>query len=522
MTESTSPHRAEVESLRILLVLPEAPWSKTLLEAFQRAGFLARAVLSVDSAILAAPHFRPEAIVVEASLLADDAYRRMESLRIAVPYLPILVLADGGDQSLRLKSLLMGAEDVLAFPLAHQEAVLRVRRAIERRSGIRRLADEKHESRRRADRFQEDMGVLRTQLLRNVALLQRGIDFHQRLDPDRGERELLTDALRNLSVQIGVDRLAYLARSRPDDAWFTAQAVWGLPDSLSEGLRAPAGGELLSLLESSGSAAVVEQLSRVPGLRLELGILSAGGFTAVIPVIHRAALLGVVLVGEMRGGGAPDPDTLRLGQFLVSALTPAVIAQRRREREGFISSHALGALVSRLEARDPYLRGHSLRVARIAEDLALRAGLAPGRISLLNAAATLHDVGRFEIDVTLWSKRAPLTSEDWDVIRRHPLEGERLAAEADWPEPVLAAIRSHHERWDGDGYPSGLRGEAIPVESRILAVADMYEALTSPRPQRPGLTPQAALEQIGAEAGRKLDPDLVRVFLAGSDILLVS
>jgi HD-GYP domain-containing protein (c-di-GMP phosphodiesterase class II) len=112
----------------------------------------------------------------------------------------------------------------------------------------------------------------------------------------------------------------------------------------------------------------------------------------------------------------------------------------------------------------------------------------------------------------VWSLTGPLAPADRRLVERHPLEGERLAAEAAWPGTVLRGIRHHHERWDGSGYPGGLTGEAIPLEARILAVADAYEAMTSPRPHRPAIAADQALARIRGGAGVQFDPQLAAAF----------
>ncbi|NNF07574.1 MAG: HD domain-containing protein [Candidatus Eisenbacteria bacterium] len=513
---------SETKSLRVLVVAADAAWSNGLVSALARVGFDSRLVMAVESVTLATVHHRPAAIVIDSEFVQIKGYKLMESLRTIVPDTPIIVSVPSEQTQERLKAMLMGADDALIRPITDQESVLRIRRAMEQRSGIKRLSSENKKTKAQASGIKEELSGLRGQLLRNMAMLQRGVDFHQRLEPGLGLQPLLKSSLRNLSQQIGIHRMAFLGKAHADASWFTALASWGLPTSLEEGLRAQARGEFASLLESTAAPAILDRLGSVPGLRLELGIFSTCGFTAIIPVLNQGRLVGMVLLGESRSGGAPDKDTLALAHFLMTAFVPAINAQQLREKEAHMSTQALGVLVSALEARDPYLRGHSLRVAQIAEDLGKRHGFSGYELSMLNVAAIIHDVGRFEVDAELWSKPEPLSESDWKLIERHPIHGERLAAEADWPPQVLEAIRSHHERWDGSGYPNGLKGEEIPIGARILAIADTFEALTSARPQREALSPAEAMEVIRAEAGTKFDPALIFTFAWDENALLVS
>jgi putative nucleotidyltransferase with HDIG domain len=514
VSQPTRKETIQADSPRVVLAVPDGEWSDELASAFSRAGYLPHRTPSPEATTLALSYREPAALVLDATFIRSAGFRMLDGLRIAAPGVPVLVTAEASEEQLRLKALVLGAEDCIVRPFAGQEAVIRVRRLIERREAARRVHEESRNATTQAEAFKRDALVLRSRLHRNVALLQRAVEFHQRLDPV-GDGPALREAfLRHLGAQLSVERAALLAPAHHESSWLSARAFWGLPERLVSRVRIQASGELAALLEGTGAPMVVDRAARMPGLRLEIGILAAAGFTAAIPLLLKGRLLGVVVLGEAQGGGAPGEEVLGLGQFLASALVPLLAAQERWERERHLSAHTLGLLVAQLEARDPYLRGHSQRVSHLAEDLGQRLGFSEADLSRLTVAGLLHDIGRFEVDVTLWSKETPLTPDDWRLIRRHPDEGARILAEAAWPEPILEAVRHHHERWDGSGYPAGLSGEAIPLPARILAVADSLEALTSPRAYRPARGYSDALRVLRSEAGTKLDPTLVEAALA--------
>lgn len=175
--------------------------------------------------------------------------------------------------------------------------------------------------------------------------------------------------------------------------------------------------------------------------------------------------------------------------------------------------HSLQALANALEARDEHTRGHSERVAELARRLALAAGLPAPVAELVAQAARLHDLGKIGIPESVLRKPGPLTPGEWEVMRSHPLTGARILAPLEFFGEGACIVRHHHERQDGSGYPDGLRGENVPLGARIVAVADVYDALTSDRPYRPGLSHEAALGRLRREAGRTLDGDLVTLFL---------
>ena len=503
---------------RVVLALPEGSPSDSLAQAFQRAGYVTHRVGSPQALTLALSYREPAAVLVDAEFLRKLGFRLLDAIRVSAPEAPVVVTTDAEDEQLRLHALVRGAQDCLVRPFSGQEAVLRVRRALERKDKAHELHRRNEETLALAENFKRDAVALHEQLRRNVLLLQRAVDFQRRLEPGTDPRSLRTAFLQHLGVSLSVDRLAYLARPHSGSSWLTCQAAWGLPDQLAERIRIQSEGELASLLHSTASAAVVERLSRVPGLRLELGILAAGGFTAVLPLLVRSELWGVILLGEGKEGGTPDGETLRLGQFLSSAMVPLFVAQTLLGQEREASSRTIARLVSRLEAADPYFRGHSERVARLAERIGMHLGLTEEDLAALVTAGWLHDMGRLESRESFWSKPGPLTAEGWERVRRYPEETAQLLDEADWPERIRLAVRHHHEHWDGSGYPLGLKESAIPLDARILAVADALEALTRPRPYRPARSRAEAVRTLREEAGAKFDPALVEAVVDQSQI----
>ena len=175
--------------------------------------------------------------------------------------------------------------------------------------------------------------------------------------------------------------------------------------------------------------------------------------------------------------------------------------------------HSLLALANALEARDEYTRGHSDRVAMLARQLALSAGLPAPLAELVAQAARLHDLGKIGIPEAVLGKPSPLTAAEWEMMRGHPLTGARILAPLEFFVEGTSIVRHHHERQDGSGYPDGLSGDSIPLGARIVAVADVYDALTSDRPYRPRLSHEEAVRRLRRESGGTLDGDLVTLFV---------
>jgi len=166
-----------------------------------------------------------------------------------------------------------------------------------------------------------------------------------------------------------------------------------------------------------------------------------------------------------------------------------------------------------IEARDPYTQGHSARVTVLAEAIARRLGWDQEQLAHLKVGGTLHDLGKLAISDDVLSKPGRLDEGELAQIREHPKLGARILFRIASLRKALPYVLYHHEHWDGRGYPTGRSGEQIPVEARVLAVADAFDAMTSDRPYRRALSHEDALAELVRCSGTQFDPEIVRVFL---------
>ncbi len=173
----------------------------------------------------------------------------------------------------------------------------------------------------------------------------------------------------------------------------------------------------------------------------------------------------------------------------------------------------LDALLSALNLRDTETEGHSERVTAYTMELADRFGLPESELYPIERGALLHDIGKIGISDQILLKPGPLTPEEWVEMRKHPVIGYEMCARIAMLQDAAQIVRHHHEAWDGQGYPDGLAGEAIPLGARLFAIADTLDAMTSDRPYRAALSFAAAREEIEKNRRRQFDPDAVAAFL---------
>lgn len=171
------------------------------------------------------------------------------------------------------------------------------------------------------------------------------------------------------------------------------------------------------------------------------------------------------------------------------------------------------ALSSALEEKDPYTKGHSERVEEYSIMIANEIGLLNVDMQQLQYAAIFHDIGKIGVEDSILHKPGKLTEEEYEAIKQHPQKSVNILKGISFLKKAITFIESHHEGYDGTGYPNGLKGEEIPLEARIIAVADIYDALTTDRPYRKAMTKREAIDIIKEESGKKLDPFVVGKFL---------
>jgi len=289
---------------------------------------------------------------------------------------------------------------------------------------------------------------------------------------------------------------------------FLAAALAAAANDLEPSLVGGLAGAVAYLAVNAGSVALVYALleGRAPGRRFWRSLVP---YALTYLFLSPSAYLASLVYRKPLLGGCEGWEVLLLGLPVLYAYSSWRAWRGMQEAV----DRALEAVVRGLEAKDPYTAYHSERVAAIAEALARELGLPPDEVALVRRAGILHDIGKLGVQDAILQKPGELTEEERLRAKGHVQAGHRILHPLFRFLPLMEeAVLYHHERWDGLGYPRGLKGEEIPLVARILAVADAYEAMTSDRPYCAGMLPEEALEEIRREAGRQFDPEVVAAF----------
>jgi len=243
------------------------------------------------------------------------------------------------------------------------------------------------------------------------------------------------------------------------------------------------------------------------------GIERSGGCLA-LPLLERGVPFGVVALlrapGDIRAFSSHETDRLRQ---LVDQMALALSHHLVLERLNALSWGTLQALARTIDASSHWTAGHSERVTRVAMAIGRQMALGEEEIERLHRGGLLHDVGKIGIPPAVLDKPGPLEPDELAIVRAHPVVGARILQPIQAYEDVIGIVRHHHERYDGEGYPDRLAGARIPFLARVLAVADVYDALVSHRPYRDGWASDVAISHIAERAGSHFDPNVVRAFL---------
>lgn len=352
---------------------------------------------------------------------------------------------------------------------------------------------------------------------------------NERLVHAQGETALLSDVCRVI-VDVGGYRLAWVGFVQDDERksilpvahhgdgegfLLRANVSW----ANTERGHGPTGTSV-----RTGEVQVVREIDHDPILQPWLQDLEALGYCSAIalPLKDQGKVFGSLSIYSAQVD-AFNTSEIRLMQELADDLAFGIVTLRlQAEHERLVGEQleqaaqlrqsllaSIQVLGSVLELRDPYTAGHQRRVAQLAGAIARELGLPAQRIEGLELAASIHDLGKIQAPAEILNKPGRLTPVELDLIRLHAQAGHDIIKDIQFPWPIARMVLEHHERLDGSGYPRGLRGEEILLESRILTIADVVEAMMSHRPYRPGLGLEAALAEIRERRGIRYDPDAV-------------
>jgi putative nucleotidyltransferase with HDIG domain len=470
------------EALRVLVVDDNASLLRFLVSAFSANGCAVSQAAAAEQALGLIVEEPFDLVVSDIKMPGLSGLDLLRAVKGTQPGTPVVLITGNPSVNSAVFGLRHGAYDYLPKPFSIRE--------------IQQLL-----GRVRSDRQKWDgQAPLPAGLTEELARRQFGVEVLFRI----GDL-----ALQGLETSAFVDEvLRLMVQSIKSDAALVLMRDENGGFSSSQQGEATLVTRLLTMLQRS-----FENLIATGGR--ELLSLTTGGepldaIAAVIPGVGRSMAV-VCLAREARSGFLPDEREMLLGYAQTTAVALQKLILRENVERNLVDT--ITAFVNAIESKDEYLKGHSARVALYAGEIAQTLGMTADMVDVVRRGAMLHDLGKLSIMDTILRKPDRLTPEEFAIIKSHPLVGAKILEPLRFLTRETCAVRHHHERFDGSGYPDGLRGEDIPLVARVVTVADVFDAITSNRPYRTALPLDAAREEIARGCGSHFDPVVVEAFL---------
>ncbi len=470
------------EVLRVLVVDDNASLLRFLVSAFSANGCMVTQAAAAEQALTRITEQSFDLVVSDIKMPGLSGLDLLRAVKGQQPGTPVVLITGNPSVNSAVFGLRHGAYDYLPKPFSIRE--------------VQELL-----ARIRADRQKWDGQVLLPAgLTEELSRRQSGVEVMFRIG-DLALKGLETSAfmdevLRLIGQSIKSD--AALVLLRDEQGAFTCSQQGG-----------PVVTRLLVSVQRSFEAMVAG------GAREALAVTTPGdpfeAVAAVIPGVDRT--VGVVCLAReaATGGFLPDERDMLLGYAQTTALALQKLILRENVERNLVDT--ITAFVNAIESKDRYLKGHSARVALYAAEIAQALALTPDMVEVVRRGAMLHDLGKLSIMDTILRKPERLTAEEFTIIKSHPVVGAKILEPLRFLARETCAVRHHHERWDGTGYPDGLGGEDIPLVARVVTVADVFDAITSNRPYRTALALDEAREEVARGTGSHFDPAVVEAFM---------
>lgn len=493
-----------------ILVVDDNPEHRMLIVRNLRRGIQTVVIEEVETggdclARMAAGRF--DLVLLDYTLPDTNGLEILALLRRRYSSVPVIMVTGQGDERIIREAMRQGASDyVIKTPEFLEHLVNVVARTLAQQSLRTQLDQSKEELVRR----NQELSIL----------LDATTAVSSQLDLD----SVLNILAERIGNAVGCTFVKILLMTE-DNRGLVVKAVHPVQDlewdpALGHLFEVKAGSPVFSVIFDQAplilNTAHIQELNAAPAVqRGLLGNLEQIQSLLIMPVIMMNECLGVVVLGERRHWER-SPFTPEKSGLAMALIQHAGIAIKNAHHYQVLQKEHLETimgLAEALETRDAYTRGHGDRAVEYAQAIAHELGLTPEQTDRLRYAAILHDIGKIGIPDDILNKPGKLTPEEYGLMKTHPEKGANILSKIRFLERIAPLIRNHHERWDGTGYPDGLQGRDIPIESRIVSVLDSYDAMTSDRIYRKAPGRDYAISELRRCAGAQYDADVVAAFL---------
>lgn len=511
----------EGKQKRTILVVDDDRRVVDLLQiSLSQNGYHVTSASTGEEALEAVRRETPDLVILDLRLPKKNGYEVCAALKSSkeTAAIPVIMVSATAEVDARLQGLMHGADDYLTKPFSPKELLIKVRRIFERMEKAEVLSTKNRELETEVARNREDLVVRNKELRFQVFSLETLMGLTHQLNSSLDLDSLMGTVILSVVGQLRVNSAClFLTDSRENPKRLDASTfkgvkedlvrsiTFGYDDDFAHAIRPVEGEEARPIR--------LQDLSEDPSLERDVGPLYAAGFALACPVMMKEKLTAILAVGEKVSGQDFQSTDLEMVKALSESAGIAIENARlfKDLQDTYLAT--VRVLVSTIEAKDPYTHGHTERVAQYAVGIARAMDFSSDEIQTIQLGAILHDIGKLHTSDSILHKPGALTEEEWRLVKAHPVRGAQMLQGVKFLEKATDLVRHHHERVDGKGYPDGLRGDEITTGAKIVNVADAFDAMTTERPYRAGLTVDQAIDQLQQKAGTQFAAEVVEVLV---------
>jgi len=507
-----------------VLVVDDEPKICELLEALlQKDGYLVDTALDGPTALSKLRGSDYALVVSDIKMPGMDGFELARRVKDAYEDLPFVVITGYATLDTAVRALRQGVDDYVTKPFRIDEirrVISRVLAKAELLEENRRLVSELEaanaELRRHREALRDKVRLANAELARaNTDLRERiqelemlnglGRCTESELDLDK----LLQRCARLVAEELAVERASIILR---EGEWLTVKGCHGGDAAKLIGIRKKLGEAVAGEVARSGKPVLVANTGSDPRFSPHADWGYVTNSLACVPIAYKGVNLGVICATDKQSGRPFTRADVKLLSTIASQVAPAIENARLYRKLEQSTLSTVRTLVTALETKDPYLSGHARRVTWCALEIGKAIGLSQEDMLVGERAGQLHDLGKMGISDEILNKPGSLTRDEYELVKRHPVLGEQIIQPLEFLGDVRPVIRHHHERPDRRGYPDGQSGEEMDRLTKIIGVADAFDAMTSPRPYRPAKTIEQARREIASLRHKQFDAEAADVF----------
>lgn len=502
---------------KILVVDDDREARRQIKDILTKANFSVVTAEDGFQAIKLAENHHFDLVMLDVVMDKMDGYKVCQFLKSKKDfYSPVIFLTTRTNLSDIVMGFSLGADDYIAKPFIPEELLARIDVGLRLKS-----YQDKLRSRQTAlEQSMNDLELSKMALEKKVIDLKTMFETFSTIHATLDAYKMAHGAILSMMGHKGISFAMVMSPDQEKSNFFVPLFYHGLDNFTPSDFWFSYDEPFIKFLEEKASYFAFDEIDESFLTLPNLQLMKQFSPKFLFPLMAAEKLHGILIIGGRITGKDYSKDDLEFLQMMAMELSGALRKaefyndlKRKSDELEEVYVDTLRVLANAIEARDSYTIGHTWRVCRFAQTLARELGWDKAKIDQIEIGGLLHDIGKIGIDDSILRKPSRLSKEEYERMKQHPELGAKMLSNIEFLKPYLPYILFHQERYDGHGYPTQLSGKEIPVEGRLLAIADAFDAMTSDRPYRNGLSPVIAIEEIKKLREKQFDPEMSDAFI---------